>query len=134
MKNVPKRLVKPFTLLVISLGLLWFSEQFSPVTIFEPHSTGWVLWVSYAKDLIQPFAFYFFICLSERWLKTWRGRVLFAFAVPTLMELGQHLRYRVSTSQYIGSFDLMDIVMYALGVGFAVVVERFVFAKTLKFW
>jgi len=67
--------MKIVMLLVISLGLLWFSEQFSPITIFEPQSIGWVLWISYAKDLIQPFAFYFFICIGERWLKTCQARV-----------------------------------------------------------
>ena len=60
MKNVGGRLAKTAILLLISLGLYGFSEQFSPLTIFEPQTTGWVLWVSYAKDLIQPFAFYSF--------------------------------------------------------------------------
>jgi hypothetical protein len=126
--------VKIGFLLSISLGLLWFSEQYSPATIFEPQSTGWVLWVSYAKDLIQPFAFYFFICLGEKWLKTWHGRALFAFAVPTLMEFGQDLYYRVSTSHYVGAFDPMDIIMYTIGVGLAVLMEQKVFARYFKFW
>ena len=125
--------MKTVILLVISLGLLWFSEQFSPATIFEPQSTGWVLWVSYAKDLIQPFAFYFFICLGERWLGTWRKRATLAFAVPTLMEFGQNLYYRVSSSNYVGAFDPLDIVMYTIGVGLAVVVEQKVFAKSSNF-
>jgi hypothetical protein len=121
-------------LLAISMGLLLFSEQFSPATIFEPQSTGWVLWVSYAKDLIQPFAFYFFLCLGERWLRTWQARALLAFAIPTLLEFGQFLYYRVSTSHYVGAFDPVDIIMYTVGVGFAVMIERFIFAKLLKFW
>ena len=120
-------------LLVISLGLFWFSEQVSPASLFEPQSTGWVLWVSYAKDLIQPFAFYFFLCLGERWLRTWQARALLAVAIPTLLEFGQFLYYRVSTSHYVGAFDPLDIVMYATGVGLAVVVEQFLFAKLLKF-
>jgi hypothetical protein len=134
--NTQKRnrlLVKAVILLVISLSLLWFSEQFSPAAIFEPQSTGWVLWVSYAKDLIQPFAFYFFVCLFERWLKTWQVRASLAFAVPTLLEFGQFFYYRVSSSHYVGAFDPLDIVMYALGVGLAVVMEQLVFAKSFKF-
>lgn len=134
MKNVSAQLAKAAILLVISLGLLWFSEQFSPATIFEPQSTGWVLWMSYAKDLIQPFALYFFICLGERWLKTWQWRVLLTFAIPTLIEFGQDLYYRVSISHYVGAFDPLDILMYAIGVGLAVTVERLVFVKLLKFW
>ncbi|MEO8356337.1 MAG: hypothetical protein ABI621_10500 [Chloroflexota bacterium] len=134
MKNLRGLLAKPAILLVISLGLLWFSEKFSPATIFDPQSTGWILWMSYARDLIQPFALYFFICLGTRWLKTWQARALLAFAIPTLLELGQLFRYRISTDHYSGSFDPMDIVVYAVGVSLAVVVERQVFAKTLKFW
>lgn len=127
-------LAKSAILLIISFGLLWFSEQFSPATIFESQGTGWVLWVSYAKDLILPFAFYFFLCLGERWLKTWRRRALLAFAIPTLLEFGQLLYYQVSTSHYVGAFDPMDILMYAIGVGLAVIVEQKIFAKLLKFW
>jgi glycopeptide antibiotics resistance protein len=126
--------MKVAILLAISMGLLLFSEQFSPARLFEPQSTGWVLWVSYAKDLIQPFAFYFFLCLGERWLKTWQARALLAFALPTLLEFGQFLYYRVSTSHYVGAFDPVDIIMYTVGVGFAVMIERFIFAKALKFW
>ena len=133
-KKFSRLLVKVAVLLVISLGLLWFSEQFSPVSIFEPQSTGWNLWVSYAKDLIQPFAFYFFICLGEKWLKIWQVRALLAFAVPALLELGQALYYRVSTSHYVGAFDLVDFLIYVIGVGMAVLVEQMVFAKLFKFW
>lgn len=119
---------------VISLSLFWFSEQFSPANLFEPHSPGWVLWVSYVKDLVQPFAFYFFICLGERWLKRWQRRALLAFTIPTLFELGQYLYYPLFGGQYVGSFDPLDIFMYAIGVGFAVVVEQKIFANWFKFW
>ena len=133
-KNTSGRLAKAITLLVISLGPLWFSGNFPFYHIFEPQSTGWVLWLSYAKDLIQPFAFFFFLCLGERWLKTWRGRALIAFAIPALLEIGQGLYYQFSPSRYVGSFDPMDIIMYAVGVGLAVVLEQMVFARKLKFW
>lgn len=132
------KLPKISFLLFISLGLLWFSENFPIYRFFEPQSTGWMLWMSYAKDLIQPFAFYFFICLGEKWLKTWQSRALVAFAVPTLMEIGQIfyriLVYREQLLFYMGSFDPVDIVMYALGVGLAAIVERKVCAKYFRFW
>jgi hypothetical protein len=133
-RNLYERFAKTATLLLISLGLFWFSDQFSPATIFEPFSTSWELWVSYAKDLIQPFGFYFFICLGERWLTTWRQRAWLAFTIPTLLEFGQLLYYQVSTSGYVGAFDLIDILMYAIGVGLAVIVEQKIFAKRLKSW
>jgi hypothetical protein len=127
---------KIIILLVVSLGLLWFSEEFSPASLFEPQSTGWILWVSFAKDLLQPFAFYFFLCLGQKWLPTWRSRALIAFGLPTLLEFGQ-IFYRILVYQdqliYMGSFDLLDILVYALGVALAVLVERKVFAR-LSFW
>src|SRR5690349_12845394 len=109
MKTFRRRWANVALLLVISIGLLWFSEEFSPATIFKPQTTAWVLWISYAKDLIQPFALYFFICLAARWLKTWQIRAILAFAIPTLLEFGQLLYYRVSTTpRYIGAFDPLD--------------------------
>ena len=120
--------------LVLSLGLLWFSEDFSPTAIFEPESTGWKLWVGYANDLILPFALYFSICLGERWLKTWQARASLAFAIPTLVEFGQWLFYRVASGHYAGTFDPLDILVYAISVGLAVIVEQKVFTKLLKFW
>jgi hypothetical protein len=136
MKNIRAQWAKAIILLMIALGLFLFSVDFSPAAIFEPQSTGWILWVSYANDLILPFALYFFLSLGERWLKTWQVRALVAFAIPVLLELGQALYYRfpISIRRYVGSFDLLDIVVYAIGVGLAVTVERLVFAKSLKFW
>jgi hypothetical protein len=133
-KNVRGHLAKTAILLVISLGAYAFSEQFSPTTIFEPQTKGWVLWTSYAKDLIQPFAFYYFLCLGERCLKTWQARALLSFGLPTLVEFGQGLYYRVANSHYVGAFDPMDIIVYGIGVGLAVLVEQKIFAKVLGFW
>ena len=133
-KSSPSQMAKSVILLLISLGLYTFSNSFPFYKIFAPQSTGWVLWVSYANDLIQPFALYFLLCLGERWLKTWQVRALIALALPVLLEFGQLLYYQFATSRYVGAFDPWDIVMYSLSVGLAVVVEQKVFAKALKFW
>jgi hypothetical protein len=150
--------------LIIALGLFWFSENFPFYTLFEPQSTGWILWVSYAKDLIQPFAFYFFICFIDE-LRTLAGinrtvlnglsssgnrnrltgllqrvrcdapsRALIAFTIPTLLEISQ-IFYSIfiyrSQLLYMGNFDPWDIVMYALGVGLAMLVEKLIFSRSL---
>ena len=133
-KSFPSQMAKIVILLLISLGLYVFTNNFPFYKIFEPQSTGWVLWVSYANDLIQPFALYFFLCLGERWLRTWQVRALISLALPVLLEFGQLLYYQFATGRYVGSFDPWDIVMYSLSVGLAVVVEQKVFAKNLKFW
>ncbi len=134
MKSRRTQLAKAATLLVISVGLSWFAENFPWANVFEPESIPWKLWASYAKDLILPFALYFFLCLGEIWLKTWQARALVAFAIPTLLELGQAFFQLFPIRRYIGSFDPLDIVMYVLSVGLAVIVEQKVFAKLLRFW
>jgi len=122
--------------LVISFGLLWVSEEYPVYALFEPQSTGWTLWMSYAKDLIQPFAFYFFISLGERWIRKWQIRATLAFGIPTLMEVGQFFYpayfYR-SHMLFFGVFDWFDLVMYALGVGLAVLVEQKILIRR-SFW
>lgn len=133
-KSFPSQMAKIVILLLISLGLYVFTNNFPFYKIFEPQSTGWVLWVSYANDLIQPFALYFFLCLGERWLRTWQVRALIALAIPVLLEFGQLFYHRFAAGRYVGAFDPWDIVMYSLSVGLAVVVEQKVFAKNLKFW
>lgn len=138
MNNSRMKLAKVAVLLVISLGLFWLLDRFSPASLFEPQSTSWELWVSYANDLILPFAFYFFLWLGERWLKTWQTRALLAFAIPTLMEFGQALypwllAHQYLPARYVGAFDPLDILMYAIGVGLAVLVEQLVFTKQFKF-
>lgn len=127
-------MAKAVILLVISLGLLWFTNNFPFYRVFEAQSTGWRLWAGYANDLIQPFAFYFFLCFAERWLKTWQIRALIAFAIPTLLEIFQGLYYQFTPTRYVGSIDPMDIIVYAVSIGLAVLIERKIFAKLLKFW
>lgn len=133
-KSVPAKLAKAVMLLIISLGLFWFTYNFPFYRIFEPDSVIWRLWAGYANNLIQPFAFYFFLCLAERWLKTWQVRALIAFAIPTLFEIYQGLYYQFTPTRYVGSFDLLDILVYAIGVGLAILIERKIFAKLITSW
>lgn len=134
MKNIRATVTKTAIILAISLILLWLAEEISPASLFEPQSLGWVLWVSYARNLILPFVLYLLICLGERWLKTWQWRALLAFAIPALIEFYQNLYYRFSPRTYVGAFDPMDLVMDAIGVGLAVLVEQQVLAKQLRVW
>jgi hypothetical protein len=133
-KNMFGRLRKGVILLFISLGLYLFAMDFPFYAVFEPQSAGWIFWVSYANDLILPFAFYFFLCLGEHWLKTWQVRALIALAIPVLLEFGQLFYYRFSTERYVGSFDPLDIVMETIGVGLAVLIERRVLATHFRNW
>jgi len=133
-KSLFGRLIKGGFLLLISAGLYLFANDFPIYKVFEPQSAGWILWVSYANNLILPFALYFFLCLGERWLKPWQLRALLAFALPVLLEFGQLFYYRFSVDRYVGSFDPWDIVIELLGVGLAVLIERRLLARLFKNW
>jgi hypothetical protein len=41
---------------------------------------------------------------------------------------------RLQVAHYFGAFDPMDIVMYIIGIGLAVLFERKVLAKLFKNW
>ena len=134
------RAKKIVILLLMLFGLYLFAIDFPFYKFFEPQSTGWILWVSYANDLIFAFAFYFFLCLGEKWLKTWQLRAFIAFVILTLVEIGQLLYSQffietyASRLGYIGAFDIFDIVVQLIGVGLAVLVEQYIFARFFKNW
>ena len=118
---------KPIILLIASLGILWFTFNFPAGKYLEFGSMAYKLYFSYFNDLAQPFAFYLFLCLFEKWippLKTWQGRALAAFALPSLMEIGQQVYYWFFSGHYVGAFDPLDFGVYALGILSAVGVER----------
>ncbi|MGE5374712.1 MAG: hypothetical protein ACM3XO_06600 [Bacteroidota bacterium] len=133
-KSSSARWVKAGILLFISLGLYLFAIDFPFYAVLEPQSAGWIFWVSYANNLIFSFALYFFLCLDERWLKTWQVRAVMALAIPIALEFGQLFYYGFSTRRYVGSFDPLDILMSFIGVGLAVLVERKVFTKLFRNW
>lgn len=128
------RWAKVGILLLVLLSLYLFAIDFPFYAVFEPQSAGWIIWVSYANNLILPFALYFFLCLGERWLKTWRVRALIALVIPIVLEFGQLYYHRFSTGHYVGSFDPLDVVVSIIGVGLAALVERKVFAKLIRTW
>jgi hypothetical protein len=132
MKNIRTPWLRYGLLLVISWGLFWFSEEFAAGKIFEAESIGWKLWFSYAKDFFQPFALYLLLCLGEKWLTNWRVRAAVAFSIPLLLEIFQFLYYRIAPTHYVGSFDLLDILVYAIGVATAVIVEQMVLTKFVQ--
>ncbi|MCZ2122589.1 MAG: hypothetical protein LC108_10020 [Anaerolineales bacterium] len=131
---------KPASIAALLFCLYLFAVDFPFYKFLEPQSAGWFLWMSYANDFIFAFAFYFFLCLGERWLKTWQMRAGVAFIILTLLELAQ-LLYPISFVEafimsplraLFGNFDPFDIGAQTIGIGLAALVERHVFAKIFK--
>lgn len=121
--------------------LYLFAIDFPFYEFLEPQSAGWALWMSYANDFIFAFGFYFFLCLGERWLKTWQVRAWLAFAILTLLEFAQLLYPAPFIEALImsplrplfGNFDPFDIGAQFIGIGLAALIERWIFAKMFKY-
>ncbi|MCC7118533.1 MAG: hypothetical protein IT310_08420 [Anaerolineales bacterium] len=127
-------------LLAMLCGLYWLAADFPIYKFFEPQSSGWTLWMSFANDFFFAFGLYFFLCLGERWLKTWQIRALIAFLASTFFEFAQwfYARFFIEKFPYPlgrylgGGFDGFDVGVAVLGVGLAVLVELQIFARIFE--
>ncbi|MBL7847424.1 MAG: hypothetical protein JNL40_08155 [Cyclobacteriaceae bacterium] len=94
----------------------------------------WRSWYySYFSDLILPFGMYFLLCIAEfnvTSLHQWYVKSGVIIGVTVLAEVLQYNGiYAFGTT-----FDPIDILMYVLGVGIAVVVDRLVFRSLIPQW
>jgi hypothetical protein len=93
----------------------------------------YLLYYSYVSDLIIPFGVYFLLCISEltiKILQKWYVKAAFIIGITSLAEILQLLGiYALGIT-----FDPIDILMYVLGVGFAVIFDRLLFKRIIPFW
>ena len=93
----------------------------------------YLLYYSYASDLIIPFGIYFLFCIDEIFIKIlgrWYIKASIILGFTTLMEILQLFGiYALGNT-----FDPIDILMYGLGVGFAIVFDRLLFKRFIPFW
>ena len=93
----------------------------------------YILYYSYVSDLIIPFGIYFLLCINELYIKIlrkWYIKATIILGLTTLAEILQFFGiYALGTT-----FDFIDIVMYTIGVGFAVILDRLVFKQFIPFW
>lgn len=88
---------------------------------------------SYASDIMIPFAFYFLLCLEEPFIKIfqkWYSKAFFVFAGASIIEILQ--RYGIDIAG--ATYDIVDILMFAIGVIVAAFLDRLVFKKLVPFW
>ena len=91
------------------------------------------LYYSYFSDLALPFGFYFLLCASETHiphLRPWWVKSALVFGAAATAEILQF--YGIDALGI--TFDPLDIVMYALGVLLAAMLERLIFARRFSFW
>ncbi len=88
---------------------------------------------SYVSDLIIPFGVYFLLCIAEfniKIFRKWYVKALLIIGFTTLAEILQFFGiYAIGIT-----FDFMDILMYIIGVGVAVIMDRLIFKQFIPFW
>ena len=91
------------------------------------------LYYSYFSDLILPFGFYFLLTLTEAnipAMRHWYVKAGIIFLLCASAELCQLFGiYALGVT-----FDLVDIVIYALAVLFAAFIDVKIFSRYLGFW
>jgi hypothetical protein len=93
----------------------------------------YIYYYSFASDLILPFGAYFMLCMVEmrfRFLRNWFVKALIVFAVMTFSEIMQIFGF-----YFFGvTFDILDILMFGIGVFIAVLVDTQFFERFLPNW
>ncbi|KAA3611053.1 MAG: hypothetical protein D8M58_13815 [Calditrichaeota bacterium] len=93
----------------------------------------YILYYSYASDIIIPFGFYFLLVISEtevRFLQRWFIKAFIVFGAATFTEIMQAFDY-----YFLGvTYDPVDILMFAIGTLTAVFFDKFIFERFLPNW
>ena len=83
--------------------------------------------------LLMPFCFYFLLILSEKKfkiLRSWFVKAVIVFVAMTISEIFQYFGI-----YFFGvTFDLLDIVAFAIGTSLAVLFDLLVFPQIFSFW
>jgi len=92
-----------------------------------------IFYYSYVSDIIIPFGMYFLLCITELKMKIfqkWYAKAAFIIGLTTIAEILQLLGiYALGIT-----FDPVDIIMYVLGVGVAVIIDRLLLKQFIPFW
>lgn len=93
----------------------------------------YVLYYSFASDLVLPFGSYFLLVMNEislPFLRKWQTKGLIVFVAMTLSEILQ-----LFDIHFFGvTFDPLDIVMFATGTLIAIVFDKVIFQKWCPNW
>lgn len=88
----------------------------------------YILYYSYASDILIPIAFYFLLCMNDiqiRFLRKWYTKALIVFVLATFTEVMQAFGvYMLGVT-----FDVLDIIMFGIGVLIAALLDVQVFER-----
>lgn len=90
----------------------------------------YILYYSYASDILVPISFYFLLCMNDiqvRFLRNWYTKALIVFLLATFTEIMQAFGiYMLGVT-----FDIVDIIMFAIGVSVAAFLDVQIFEKII---
>lgn len=93
----------------------------------------YLLYYSYASDIMIPFGAYFLLAINEisiPFLQNWKVKAGIVFGIMTFSEVVQYFDiYFFGTT-----FDPLDILMFAIGVLLAALVDRQFLYRYLTLW
>lgn len=93
----------------------------------------YIYYYSFASDLILPFGAYFMLSMVEiqfRFLRKWFVKAFIVFVVMTFSEIMQIFGF-----YFFGvTFDILDILMFGIGVFIAVLIDTQIFERFMPFW
>ncbi len=93
----------------------------------------YILYYSYASDVMIPFAFYFMLSVNEiriPFLRSWMIKALIIFGGCSFTEIMQ-----IFDIYFLGvTFDPVDFLMFGLGTLLAVLIDRQVLRRFLPLW
>ena len=85
----------------------------------------------YLLDILVPFGFYLLSCLIKFPLsKSWIGRSILVFGFTSFTEIAQFFGVPI----FGRTFDLVDFVMFGIGVILAIILDIIVFPRIFDFW
>jgi hypothetical protein len=93
----------------------------------------YIYYYSYASDFMLPFGAYYLLSMNEnqlRFLRKWYIKVLIVFSVMTFSEMMQ----LVGVYLFGVTFDIIDILMYAIGAFIAVFFDKQIFERFIPSW
>jgi len=93
----------------------------------------YIFYYSYASDVIIPFGIYFLLAINEiqiRFLRKKYIKAILVFGASTFTEIMQTFGF-----YFLGvTFDLFDILAFAIGTLLAVIFDKYILERFIPFW
>lgn len=114
-------------------GLQLFIAAFFVLGAERASHSLYILYQSYFADIFLPFGFYFLLSLLENQHSFFRKWWIKGLSVFFLCATSEVLQY-FGVFALARVFDPIDFIMYGVGIGLAVIVDRHIFFKYYNFW